>query len=93
MWHLSRKSLEGNLSKVGQCAFGMVMQASSLMDFFFSNGSCLGRVTDPRKVVVVVEMVVGMVWREVLTDSGVLMEVLVLVLLMGGDGCGRWWWG
>ena len=43
---------------------------------------------DPRKVVVVVDMVVGMVWREVFTNSGVLMEVVILVLLMGRG----WMW-
>ena len=53
------------------------------MDVFFSDGGCLGRVTDPRKLVVVVEMVVGMVWREVFTNSGLLMEVVILVPLMG----------
>ena len=40
------------------------------------------RVTGPRKEVVVVEMVLGMVWREVLTNFGVLMEVGIMVLLM-----------
>ena len=88
LWRLSRKSLEGNMSKVGGHAFGMVMQASSLVDVFFFYGDCLGRVPDPRKVVVVVEMVVGMVWREVFTNSGLLMEVVILVLLMGRG----WMW-
>ena len=36
--------------------------------------------TGPREEVVVVEMVVGMVWREVLTNLVVLMEVVILVL-------------
>ena len=53
------------------------------MEVFFSDGGCLvGRVTGPRKEVVVVEMVLGMVWREVLTNLGVLMEVGIMVLLM-----------
>ena len=76
------------MSKVGGHVFGMVMQASSLVDVFFFDGGCLGRVPDPRKVVVVVDMVVGMVWREVFTNSGVLMEVVILVLLMGRG----WMW-
>ena len=43
----------------------------------------MGRVTDPRKLVVVVEMVVGMVWTELFTNSGVLMEVVISVPVMG----------
>ena len=38
--------------------------------------------TGLRKELVVVEMVVGMVGGEVLTNLGVLMEVVILVLLM-----------
>ena len=38
--------------------------------------------TGLRKELVVVEMVVGMVGREVLMNLGVLMEVVILVLLM-----------
>ena len=43
----------------------------------------MGRVTDPRKLVVVVEMVVGMVWTELFTNSGVLMKVVISVPVMG----------
>lgn len=68
---LSRKSLKGNMSKVGGCPFGMVMQVSSLMEVFFSDTHCLGRVTGQREgVVVVVGMIVGMVQREVSTNFG-----------------------
>ena len=58
--------------------FGMVMWASSLKEVFCSGGSCcLRQVTGPRKEVVVVKMVVGMVRREVLTNLVVLMEVVI----------------
>ena len=36
--------------------------------------------TGPREDVVVVEMVAGMVWKEVLNNLVVLMEVVILVL-------------
>ena len=36
--------------------------------------------TGPREEVVVVEIVLGMVWREVLTNLVVLIEVVILVL-------------
>ena len=82
-WRLSRKSLEWNMSNDGGDPFGMVMWASSLKEVFCSGGSCcLGQMTGPREEVVVVEMVVGMVWREVLTNLVVLMEVVILVLPM-----------
>ena len=82
-WSLSRKSLEGNISNDGGHPFGMVMWASSLKEVFCSGGTCcLGQVTGPRKEVVVVKMVVGMVRREVLINLVVLMEVVILVLLM-----------
>ena len=55
---------------------------NSLMEVFFFDGDCLGRVSCPRKEMVVVKMVIGMFWREVLTNLGVLMEVVILVLLM-----------
>ena len=38
LWHLNRKSLEGNMSNVGGCPFGMVMRANSLMEVFCSDG-------------------------------------------------------
>ena len=80
-WRLSRKSLEGNISNDGGRTFGMVMWESSLKEVFCSGRSCcLGQVTGPREEVVVVEMVVGMVWREVLTNLVVSMEVVILVL-------------
>ena len=63
LWHLSQMSLEGKMSNVGGHPFGMVMPASSLIEVFFLDGGCLGRVTGPRKEVVVVEMVVEMVGK------------------------------
>ena len=82
MRRLSRMSLEGKMSNAGGRSFVMVMRENSLMDVLFFDGGCLGRKTGPRKDVVVVEMVVRMVGRKVLTNLGVLMEVLILVLLM-----------
>ena len=83
LWRLSRKSLAGKMSNVGGRPFGMVMRANSLTEvFFFVDVGYLGRVTGPRKEVVVVEMVVGIVGWEVLTNLGVLMKVVILVLLM-----------
>ena len=80
-WRLSRKSLEGNMSNDGGRTFGMVMWVSSLKEVFCFGGSCcLGQMTGPREEVVVVEMVAWMVWREVLTNLVVLMEVAILVL-------------
>ena len=101
-WRLSRKSLESNMSNDGERTFGMVMWASSLKEVFCSGGSCcLGLVTGPREEVVVVEMVVGTVWREVLTNLVVLMEVVILVLplvrgwtwkmVVGMTEGVRWW--
>ena len=59
----------------------MVMWVSSLKEVFcFGGSSCLGQMTGPREEVVVVEMVAWMVWREVLTNLVVLMEVVILVL-------------
>ena len=81
-WRLSRKSLEGNTSNDGGRAFGVVMWANSLEEVFCSGGSCrLGKVTGPRKVMVV-EMVVGMVRGEVLNNLVVMMELVMLVLPM-----------
>ena len=70
------------MSNVSGHPFGMVMQENSLMQVFIFDGGCLGRVTGPRKVVVVVEMVVRIVGREVLSNLRVLMDVVILVLLM-----------
>ena len=70
------------MSNVARHPFGMVMEANYLMEVFFSDGGCFGRVTGPSKEVVVIETVVGMVQREVLTNLWVLMEVGILVLLM-----------
>ena len=49
------------------------------MEFFLFGGSCLGKVTGSTKEVVVVQMVVGMVERMVLTNFGVLLEVVILM--------------
>ena len=50
-----------------------------MKEVFFSGGSCcLGKVTGPRKEMVVVEMV----QREVLNNLAELMEVFMLVLLI-----------
>ena len=56
---------------------------------FSSGGSCCsGKLTGRRKKVVVVEMVVWTVQREVLANFGILMEMVILVLLMVRD----WKW-
>ena len=70
------------MSNAGGCPFGIVMQADSLMEFFFFNGGCLGKMTGSKKEMVVVEMVVWMVGRVVLANLGVLIEVVILVQLM-----------
>ena len=83
LWRLSEKSLEGSMSNLGGCPFNMGMWANSLKEVSCSGGSCcLWRVTGRRKEVEVVEMVIGMVQREVLTNLEVLMEVVILVLPM-----------
>ena len=82
LWHLSQMSLEGKMSNAGGRPFGIVMRADSLMEFFFFDGGCLGKVTGSKKEVVVVEMVVEMVGRVALANLGVLMEVVILVQLM-----------
>ena len=68
------------MSSVGERPFGMVLQVNSLIEVFFSGGGCLRRVTGPRKEVVVVKIVVGMIRREILTNLGVLVEVVILAL-------------
>ena len=50
---------------VGGNPFGMVIRADSLMEFFFFDGGCLGKVAGSKKEVVVVEMVVRAVERVV----------------------------
>ena len=67
------------MSNVGGLPFDMMMQADCLMEFFLFGGSCLGKVTGSTKEVVVVQMVVGMVERMVLTNLGVLLEVAILM--------------
>ena len=61
LWRLSRMFLESEMSKIGGRPFGMVMRADFLMEFFFFDGGCLGKVTGSKMEVLVVEMVVGMV--------------------------------
>ena len=69
-------------------SFGMVMHESSLTEVYFFDGGCLWRVTGPRKKVVV-EMVIGMLQREVLSNLGVMMEMVIFVQLMvKGWTCG-----
>ena len=58
LWSLSRMSLESKMSKVGWHPFGMVMWADFLMEFFFFDGSCLGKLTGSKMEVVVVDILV-----------------------------------
>ena len=44
-WRLSRMSMEGKKSNVGECPVGMVMREDFLMELFFIDASCLGKVT------------------------------------------------
>ena len=69
------------MSNVGGHLFGMVLWADSLMEFFFFDGDCSGKVTGSKKEVVVVEMVVGVVERVVWANLGVLLEVVTLVFI------------
>ena len=55
--------LEGKMPNVGGRHFGMVVRLDFLMEFFFPDGGCFGKVTGSRMEVVVVDMVVGMVER------------------------------
>ena len=57
LWSLSRTSLESKMSKVGGHPFGMVMWADFLMEFFFFDCRCLGKVIGS-KMQVVVDMLV-----------------------------------
>ena len=76
MWHLSRKSLEEKMSHVGGGLFVVVMRADSLME------CCLWEVTSSIENVVVVEMVVGVVKSVVAADSGMLLEVVLVQLIV-----------
>ena len=76
LWCLSRKSLEGKMSNVGGGFFGVVMWADSLME------CCLWEVTGSIANVVVVEMVVGVVKSVVMADSGMLLEVVMVQLIV-----------
>ena len=75
-------SLKGKISEVGGCLFGMTMRKDSLMEFFFFDDGCLGKVPGSKKKVVVVEMIVGIVEMVVLANLEVLLEVVILVQLM-----------
>ena len=61
LWRFSQISLEGKLSNVGECPFGMVMQKYFFMELFFFDGCCLRNVTGSKMGVLMVEMVVWMV--------------------------------
>ena len=76
LWHLSRKSLEVKMSIVGGRLFGVVMWAESVVE------CCLGEVTGSIENVVMVKMLVRAVESMVLTDSVVLLEVVILVQLI-----------
>ena len=78
LWRLSQMSLKSKMSTVGGHPFGLVMWADFLMEFFFFDGSCLGKVTGSKEVVVV-EMVVGVVERVVSANLRALWEVVILV--------------
>ena len=58
LWRLSRMPLESKMSKVGWRPFGMMMWADILMEFFFFDGGCLGKVTGSKIEVVVVDILV-----------------------------------
>ena len=81
LWRLSRKSLEGKMSNIGGHLFGVVIRADSLIECSFEE------VTDSTKNVVVVEMVAGVVESMVMNDSGVLLEVVMVQLIVLG-----WTW-
>ena len=80
------------MSNVGGRPFGMVMHTDSLMDFFFFDGGCLGKVTGSKREVVMVEMILGMIEGMILANFGMLLEMAILVQLMARDGRGKWWW-
>ena len=76
LWHLIRKYLEGKMSNVGGCLFGVVMRAD------FSMECCLWEVTGSIVNVAVVEVVVGMVESVVMADLGMLLEVVMVQLIV-----------
>ena len=76
MWHFSRKSLEEKISHVGGVLFVVVMRADSLMECH------LWEVTSSIENVVVVEIVVGVVESVVAADSGMLLEVVLVQLIV-----------
>ena len=61
LWRFSQMSLEGKLSNVGECPFGMVMQKYFFIELFFFDGRCLRKVTGSKIGVLTVEMVVWLV--------------------------------
>ena len=54
-------SLERKMSSVGGRPFGMVMREYFLMELFFFDDGCLGKVTGSKMKVVVVEVVAWLV--------------------------------
>ena len=54
-------SLERKMSSVGGRPFGMVMWEDFLMELFFFDDGCLGKVTGSKMKVVVVEVVAWLV--------------------------------
>lgn len=58
---LSRMSLEGKVSNVGGHPFVMVMREHFSVELFFFDDGCVGKVTDPKMEVVVVEVVAWVV--------------------------------
>ena len=58
-------SLEGKISNVDGSPFGMVMRVDSLMEFFFFNVRCFGKVNGSKNDLVMAKMVVGVVERVV----------------------------
>ena len=63
------------MSSVGERPFGMVMREDFLMELFFFDDGCLGKVTGSKMKVVVVEVVAWLVW----VNFEVLLEVVMLV--------------
>ena len=58
-------SLEGKISNVDGSPFGMVMWVDSLMEYFFFNVRCFGKVNRSKNDLVMAKMVVGVVERVV----------------------------
>ena len=83
LWRLSRMSLESKMSKIGGRPFGMVMRVDFLMEFFFFDDSCLGKVAGSKMEVVVIEILVvvemALIWRaRSLAVSGFLGEIICI---------------